>query len=187
GLVLPLDDPLELVETAERVRSVLKAPAKLDGLEVAMDVSVGIAVLDSHDSTSTDLLRRADVAMYQAKLGRVGSLLYDPSRDEFSRQRLRLSEDLRRGIGEGQLVRRYQPQIDAYTEQVRGVEALVRWSHPRQGLLPPAAFLPSARRAGLMLGLSEVVLRMVMEDARRWADNGFSFRVAMNFAPPELL
>jgi len=187
ALVLPMDDPLELVETAGRVRAVLKAPARLDGLEVAMDVSVGIAVRDSHDSTSTDLLRRADVAMYQAKLGRVGALLYDPSRDEFSRQRLRLSEDLRRGIGDGQLVVWYQPQIDAYTEQVRGVEALVRWSHPRQGLLPPAAFLPSARRAGLMLGLSEAVLRMVMDDTRRWADNGYSFRVAMNFAPPELL
>ncbi len=187
ALVLDADDPLELVETAELVREVLSAPARLDGLEVAMNASVGIAVREGDDSTSTDLLRRADVAMYQAKLGRVGSLLYDPGRDEFSRQRLRLSEDLRRGIGDGQLVVWYQPQIDAYTEQVRGVEALVRWSHPRQGLLPPAAFLPGARRSGLMLGLSEAVVRMVMDDARRWADDGFSFRVAMNFAPPELL
>ena len=165
ALVLDVDDPLELVETAERVRAVLSAPARLDGLEVAMHASVGIAVREGEVGTSTDLLRRADVAMYQAKLGRVGSLLYDPGRDEFSRQRLRLSEDLRRGIGDGQLVVWYQPQIDAYTEQVRGVEALVRWSHPRQGLLPPAAFLPGARRSGLMLGLSEAVVRMVMEDA----------------------
>ncbi len=187
ALVLDADDPLELVETAERVRQVLSAPARLDGLEVALNASVGIAVRESDVGTSADLLRRADVAMYQAKLGRVGSLLYDPGRDEFSRQRLRLSEDLRRGIGDGQLVVWYQPQIDAYTEQVRGVEALVRWSHPRQGLLPPAAFLPGARRSGLMLGLSEAVVRMVMDDARRWADDGFSFRVAMNFAPPELL
>jgi diguanylate cyclase (GGDEF)-like protein len=187
AVVLAADDHLQLVEMAEHLRAVLKAPARVDGLEVAMDASVGIAVRDSHDSTSTDLLRRADVAMYQAKLGRVGALVYDPGRDEFSRQRLRQSEDLRRGIGDGQLVVWYQPQVDAYTEQVRGVEALVRWSHPREGLLPPAAFLPSARRAGLMLSLSEVVLRMVMEDSRRWSDAGYSFRVAMNFAPPELL
>ena len=78
ALVLPMDDPLELVETAERVRQLLKAPARVDGLEVAMDVSVGIAVLDGHDSTSTDLLRRADVAMYQAKLGRVGRAAVRP-------------------------------------------------------------------------------------------------------------
>ena len=187
ALVLTQDDRLSLMETAQQVREVLSRPARLEGLEVAINASVGIAVRDSEDSTSTDLLRRADVAMYQAKQSRVGALLYDPTRDDFSRQRLRLTEDLRRGIGDGQLVVWYQPQVDAYTEQVRGVEALVRWSHPRQGLLPPAMFLPGARRSGLMLALSEAVIAMVLDDAKRWADEGFSFRVAMNFAPPELL
>ncbi len=81
----------------------------------------------------------------------------------------------------------YQPQIDANGEAVRGVEALVRWSHPRQGLLQPAMFLPEARRSGLMLALSEAVIALVLADAQRWAANGLEFRVAVNFAPTELL
>jgi diguanylate cyclase (GGDEF)-like protein len=187
ALVLDEDDPLVLLETAQQVRDVLLEPTRIDGLELAMNASVGITVREDSDHKSTDLLRRADVAMYQAKVTRAGALLYDPARDDFSRQRLRLAEDLRRGIADGQLVVWYQPQVDARTEDVLGVEALVRWSHPRQGLLPPALFLPGARRSGLMLALSEEVVSLVLADARQWASAGLSMRVAMNFAPTELL
>jgi diguanylate cyclase (GGDEF)-like protein len=187
ALVLDDDDPIRLLETAQQVREVLLAPTRIDGLELAMNASVGITVREDGDAKSTDLLRRADVAMYQAKVTRAGALLYDPSRDDFSRQRLRLAEDLRRGIADGQLVVWYQPQVDARTGEVLGVEALVRWSHPRQGLLPPALFLPGARRSGLMLALSEAVMGLVLQDARQWSAHGMQMRVAMNFAPTELL
>ena len=160
---------------------------RVEGLELAIRASIGITVKGDADVEGTDLLRRADVAMYEAKLTRSGTLLYDASRDGFSRHRLRLAEDLRRGIAEDQLVVWYQPQIDAATQRISGVEALVRWQHPTEGLLLPLNFLPDARRSGLMLALSEAVAHQVVTDARRWMDSGFSFRVGMNCAPPELL
>jgi predicted signal transduction protein with EAL and GGDEF domain len=116
-----------------------------------------------------------------------GALLYDLTQDGFSRDRLRRTDDLRRGIRDGQLVMWYQPQIDAATQQVTAVEGLVRWQHPTDGLLAPMTFLPDARRYGLMPELSHWVVSKVVDDARRWADDGFEFRVAMNCAPPELL
>src|SRR4029078_9572672 len=95
-------------------------------LELAMNASVGITVREEADSKSTDLLRRADVAMYQAKVPRAGALLSAPAGDDFSRQRLRLAEDLRRGIADGQLVVWYQPQGDARTEEGPGAQGLAR-------------------------------------------------------------
>jgi diguanylate cyclase len=187
ALVVASDDPVRLLETAQQVRDVLLQPTSIDDLELAIGASVGIAVRTPGDRVSTDLLRRADIAMYQAKVTKSGALLYDITRDDFSRRRLRLSEDLRRGIAGGELTVWYQPQIDSVGEAVRGVEALVRWSHPRQGLLQPAMFLPEARRSGLMLALSEAVIQLVLADAQRWAANGLEFRVAVNFAPTELL
>ena len=187
ALVLPLDDPTDLLEKAQLVRDVLARPLRVDELELAIGASVGITVRAPADTTSTDLLRRADVAMYQAKITKEGALLYDSSRDDFSRQRLRQAEDLRRGIASGELAVWYQPQVDAVTGAVAGVEALVRWSHPRDGLVLPALFLPQARRSGMMLALSEAVIELALADAERWAGNGVFMRVAVNIAPAELL
>jgi diguanylate cyclase (GGDEF)-like protein len=187
ALIVPLDSPIELVAAARRVLDILRVPASVDGLELAVNVSIGLSVRAEDDASSSDLLRRADVAMYQAKVTRAGALLYDPMRDNFSRKKLQLAEELRRAITRGELVAWYQPQVDARTGRVCGMEALVRWLHPDQGLLLPVTFLPAARRAGLMLALSEEVVRLVLADVRRWRSRGLEFRMAMNFAPPELL
>ena len=187
AVLLAEDDPLALLELAHRIRDDLLAPMQVENLELAVRSSLGIAVRTAEDTGAGDLLRRADVAMYDAKDSRTGALLYDATRDGFSRQRLRLAEDLRRGITEGQLSVWYQPQVDATTRQVVGAEALVRWEHPTLGLLQPSAFIPGARRSGLMLALSEVVVGAVVRDLLRWREEGFAFRVAMNSAPPELL
>ncbi len=181
------DDPIRLLEIAHELRDSLLEPLQIDGLELAIRASIGVTVRGAGDTGATDLLRRADVAMYEAKVTRSGTLLYDAARDGFSRQRLRMSEELRRGISEDQLVVWYQPQMDAATQHITGVEALVRWEHPTHGLMQPLHFLPDARRSGLMLALSEAVAHRVVTDARRWMDSGFDFRVAMNCAPPELM
>jgi EAL domain-containing protein (putative c-di-GMP-specific phosphodiesterase class I) len=113
--------------------------------------------------------------------------VYDPISDDFSRERLSLGDELRRAVDEGQLVLWYQPQIDAATHQVCGLEALVRWNHPQHGLMNPAQFLPVARRSGLMQALSEEVGRLAVRDLTRWQAQGLSPRVALNCAPPELM
>jgi diguanylate cyclase len=125
--------------------------------------------------------------MYQAKAAKAGALMYDPARDEFSRARLQIAEDLRAGLDRGELVVWYQPQVDTATERTRSAEALVRWHHPSQGLLPPGAFLPAARRAGLMPALTDEVLSQVVRDAARWRAQGQHLQVSVNVAPAELL
>jgi diguanylate cyclase (GGDEF)-like protein len=180
-------DELSLFETANRVIDALSQPLLVDGIEIAPSGSIGIAVHAESDAGSTELFRRADVAMYQAKLTGQRAVLYDPHNDDFSRTRLQLAEELRKGISDGQLRLHYQPQIAAATQQVCGVEALLRWEHPTQGRLGPLSFLPAARRAGLMLMLSEEVARMAAVDVHRWRLAGLDMRVAINCAPPELL
>jgi diguanylate cyclase len=187
AVVVATSDEIELLETAQVILDALSEPLVVDGIEICPSASVGITVHLDTDSSSSELLRRADVAMYQAKLTGTGAVLYDSHHDDFSRPRLQLAEDLRRGIAEGQLELWYQPQIDAATQQVCGLEALIRWQHPTQGLLSPAAFLPAARRAGLMLMLSDEMVRQAVADVKQLRAHGFLQRVAINCAPPELL
>jgi diguanylate cyclase len=186
AVVMPDVDELRLLRLANRIRESLLAPLAVEGLVISVRCSVGITT-SAVSADPTDLLRQADVAMYDAKSARSGALLYDSSRDEFSRSRLRQAEDLRRAIAGDQLELWYQPQVDAATTRVVAVEALVRWRHPEKGLLAPLAFLPDARRSGLMPALTEWVVRRVVLDARRWHDQGFDFTVSFNVAPPELL
>ena len=187
ALVLRADDEIAAVELGNEVGRIISEPMHVDGLRLCVTASIGIAVSSDEDAEAIDLLRRADVAMYEAKSARVGTLLYDISQDDFSRQRLRRTEELRQAIHGGELAMWYQPQVDAATQEVLAVEALVRWQHPDEGLLTPAAFLPDARRNGLMPALSVEVVRQVVTAARRWIDEGFEFRVALNCAPPEIL
>ncbi len=187
AVVVRLDDDIVLLETARRARDELLRPVLVNGMELAIRTSVGVAAGAGTDLAPSDVLRRAEVALNQARSARSAVVLYDATRDEFSHHRLALIEELRRGIENDQLVLWYQPQVDAVTDEVLGVEALVRWEHPQHGLLQPAAFLPDARRSGLMRALSEQVMRLAVTDARGWLDRGLDFHVAVNCAPPELL
>ena len=187
AVVAENNDEIELLECAQVILDALSEPLIVDGIEISPSASIGIAIQTEADTTGSELLRRADVAMYQAKLTQLGAVLYDPHRDDFSRLRLQQAEELRKGITDGQLVLWYQPQIDAVTRQVCGLEALIRWQHPTQGLLSPAAFLPAARRGGFMLTLSDEVARQAIADVKRLRAHGLNQRVAINCAPAELL
>jgi len=187
ALMVLEDDEATLVWLARQVRAAVSEPLSVEGLDITLGASVGLTRRTRGDSDAVQLLRRADVAMYRAKNLRLGESMYDPAHDEFSRERLEQIESLRSGIASGQLCLLYQPQIDAATRQVTGVEALVRWQHPEHGLLSPLAFLPEARRAGLMGSLTDAVFELVVADARCWATQSQTFTVAVNCAPPELL
>ena len=187
AVIVPSEDELELFEIAQTIRGVLRRPLRVEGIALSLDASVGIAIREESDTSAVEMLRRADVAMYEAKQSRAGVLLFDRAQDGMSHLRLLRGEALRQAIADGQLIAWYQPQVDARTRQVVAMEALVRWWHPTEGLLPPIAFLPDARRAGLMPALTEAIMRQVIADAVRWREEGFAFRVAMNWAPPELV
>ncbi|MBC7559336.1 MAG: diguanylate cyclase, partial [Dermatophilaceae bacterium] len=147
AIILDTTDEIELMETAHGVLRELAKPIVIEEIEISPSGSIGVTVALAGDKDGSEVLRRADVAMYQAKKSGLGVALYDAQQDEFSRSRLQLAEELRRAIADGQIEVWYQPQLDAATMQVSGLEALVRWRHPTQGVISPVSFLPAARRA----------------------------------------
>jgi diguanylate cyclase (GGDEF)-like protein len=180
-------DEIELMETGHHVLAELAKPLLVEGIEISPGASIGVTVARGESVDGSEALRRADVAMYQAKSSGLGVALYDAQLDEFSRSRLQLAEELRKGLVDGQIEVWYQPQLDAATMQVSGLEALVRWRHPHQGVISPISFLPAARRAGLMAQLSEVVARQAVADLLDFHRADIDLTVAINCAPPELL
>jgi diguanylate cyclase (GGDEF)-like protein len=187
AIVVAGTDEIALMETAHGVLRELAKPLLVEGIEISLGASIGVTVVDAASIDGSEAMRRADVAMYQAKSSGLGVALYDAELDEFSRSRLQLAEDLRKALNEGQIEVWYQPQLDAATMEVAGLEALVRWRHPQQGVISPVTFLPAARRAGLMARLSELVARRAVEDLLERQRAGIDLRVAINCAPPELL
>ncbi len=187
AVVASSEDEITLMEIAQTVLVAVRTPLIVDGIMLSADASIGITTRHPTDTLSSELLRRADVAMYEAKDRRAGATIYDPDSDDFSRERLSLGDELRRAILDRQLVLWYQPQIDAVTQKVSGLEALVRWDHPVRGPMNPASFLPVARRAGLMQAMSEEVGRLAVADLARWQADHLTPRVAINCAPPELM
>jgi diguanylate cyclase (GGDEF)-like protein len=174
------------LRAARRVLAGLLGAFVIDGLELFVSASAGVAVAPGHGMDGATLLRKADVAMYQSKRTRAGPALYRVGTDPNSRTRLESATALRRAIGEGQLVCHYQPQVDVATGVPLGMEALARWDDPRRGLLPPGEFLELAENAGLMGQLFDVVLRTALADCRRWRDGLDHLRIAVNLAASSL-
>lgn len=187
AIILESTDEKELMGTAHEMLTRLAEPTFIDDRDISPSASIGVTVARPDDSDSGSVLRRADVAMYQAKKSGLGVALYDTGLERYSQSRLTLAEELHDGIAEGQIEVWYQPQIEAATMRVSGLEALLRWRHPTQGILGPASFLAAARRVGLMNQLSELVVQQAIDDFDTLWRTEFDLRVAINCAPPELL
>ena len=187
AIISPSSDALELLETANLIHEALMDVVHVDGVDLTLSASVGITLQEATDANAIDLFRRADIAMYQAKLVRSTTEFYDSEKDEFSRQRLRMGEELRRSLREHQLEVWYQPKVDVLTWENMGVEALIRWRHPEHGLLAPQAFLGVARRAGLMADLTTYIFRQCLADYEDWRSQGINLGIAINIAPQEML
>jgi diguanylate cyclase (GGDEF)-like protein len=186
-LLGPGGDASFATTVAQRILAHLEEPFRLEGVDLHIDASVGIALAPEHASDFTGLLQRADVAMYQAKHQGTGWELYDPERDHHSRDRLETIEQLRAAVQQGQLVLHYQPKIDLRSGRVVGVEALVRWNHPERGLVYPDQFLLIAEQTGLMRPLTLAVLEMALGQCRAWRDEGLELSVAVNLSVTSLL
>jgi diguanylate cyclase (GGDEF)-like protein len=173
-------------QLAQKVRSALAMPFDLEGIAVQIDASVGIALGRRRGDDIHLLLRRADVAMYEAKATGQGQCLSTSDEVDRGGDRLRLIEQLREALTDGQLVLHYQPKVDLGHGGLHGVEALVRWAHPARGLLYPDAFLQVATDAGLMAELTETVLREALDQAGRWRADGHNLTVAVNLSARSL-
>jgi diguanylate cyclase (GGDEF)-like protein len=187
AVLLPGSDAAGAVAIVERIRLILDEPFAIRGLNLHAEASIGIAAFPEHAEDGDTLVRRADVAMYQAKESKAGWEIYVAARDLHSRDRLQLMGDLRRAIDEGQLELHYQPKLDLGSNEICGVEALVRWRHPTRGLLGPMQFIPLAERTALMRPLTLCVLDAALKQNRQWRDEGLDLSVAVNLSVPNLL
>ncbi len=183
GVLLHEVDRTAAVHLAERVRSVLEEPVMLDDQPVVMSASIGIAVFPQDGITYDDLLRHADIAMYDAKeRGRNTCREYEADTSTVGRSRIALETDLRRALLDDQLVVLFQPEVELATDRVVGLEALVRWDHPVLSRLGPDRFLHAAEEAGLSLALDAWVLRNACRQAQQWRSRRPDLRVAVNVA-----
>jgi diguanylate cyclase (GGDEF)-like protein/PAS domain S-box-containing protein len=152
----------------------------LDGRTVHVSPSIGIALFPDHGITSAELLHRADLAMYAAKRSGRGHTVFNAVHETQTDEQLALLLDLRHCIAREELVLHYQPKIDLATRVVCGVEALVRWRHPTQGLLLPAAFMPEVERTHLIEPLTRWVLDEALRQQSVWREEGFDLTMAVN-------
>jgi diguanylate cyclase (GGDEF)-like protein len=173
-------DPYVLQGIASRLISSISAPYSINGQNIVIGASVGIAVIDHRTSAAADIMRYADIALYRAKNeGRKRACIYDAAMEEDLSSRKLLEADLREAIENNHLLLAYQPVVNNSGEKVIGVEALVRWNHPVRGDITPTEFIPVAEDSGLISALGEWVLRRACLDGKNWPGT----TVAVNVSP----
>jgi diguanylate cyclase (GGDEF)-like protein len=187
AMVVKLAPGDDAKHTAERILDRIRQPFVVDGARLRVEVSAGVAEGMSDHGSVSELLRRADVAMYAAKASGSRVERYDPQLDEDNRNRLETIQDLDAAIIHDQFLLHYQPKLDVRTGSIVGAEALVRWQHPVRGLLYPDAFLPLVEVSGMMGAVTRLVLRAAVEQIAAWRAAGMAIRVAVNLSPSDLL
>lgn len=187
AVVLPATESDEGLWIAERLIETLQEPIEVEGLRLRVGTSAGVATFPVHGSIGTDLIQRADVAMYVAKRGRAGVSVYRPEDDFSSVRQLTLNGELRKAIAEDHLGLFFQPKIDARTGDVVCVEALVRWVHPKHGILPPDEFIGLAENSGLIRPLTRWVVDRAVRQCAAWRGDGADLTVAVNLSARNLL
>jgi len=186
GAVLIDTDPVYAAGLAQRLTALLEQPFVLNAVSVRISASIGIAMAPTDATDSVGLMRCADVAMYRAKLGQRSYEVYQADIDDGG-NRLVLVDELRAAVDRRELVLHYQPQVDLRTGETAAVEALVRWPHPRLGMIPPLEFLPLAEEAGLMSQLTQMVLEQALTQCAAWWAGGTRLAVSVNISSSNLL
>jgi len=187
-LLQDIAEPREAAAVAQKLLNELGKPCRVGSHDLACAASIGIACVPQDGDEVSTLLRLADHAMYRAKqLGRNGYQFFSGMLNDDAAAAAELAEDLRAGVERGELFLVYQPRIDIATRKAVGAEALLRWRHPRHGVLAPEAFLPLAENIGLLVRLGGWILREACIQGRRWMDAGIRpFSVVVNLSARQL-
>jgi diguanylate cyclase (GGDEF)-like protein/PAS domain S-box-containing protein len=171
-LLEEVTDPNEVVAVAERILSALRSPVDIAGRAVTIGVSIGIELSTPADERGDELLRRADLALYRAKAdGKGGYAVFDPSLESHALERLELETDLRLALDRQELKLVYQPILRLDDGRIGEVEALLRWHHPRRGIVSPLTFVPIAEATGLIVPIGQWVLEEACRQLRAWRDD----------------
>jgi diguanylate cyclase (GGDEF)-like protein len=179
-----LTGPEDLLRPIEVLQGLLRKPVEHSGRSFTISASLGAAIHDDPDADPLHLLKNADVALYEAKSGgRNRCVVFQPAMRTQVEQRIELLREVRLAIAQGEFDLYYQPVVDLAANRVAGFEALMRWNHPEQGVLPPAAFMAAFEDTDLSLQLGEVAFERALGQMRAWLDEGVEFgRVAVNIS-----
>jgi diguanylate cyclase (GGDEF)-like protein/PAS domain S-box-containing protein len=188
-LVENLEDPSQAAVVASKIQENFKTPYKIAGRELHITTSIGISIYPEDGQTVADLTKNADAAMYQAKeQGRNNYRYYTSELTRTAFERLLLETELRSALQKGQLLLYYQPQISLKDGQMTGAEAVLRWHHPRLGIIPPARFIPLAEESGLIHEIGHWVLREACEQTRYlYRQDLFQGRMALNLSVRQIM
>jgi diguanylate cyclase (GGDEF)-like protein len=178
--------PDQALEFAEEVLEIIRLPITVGDMDLSVDACIGISMSPAHGRDSHELLRCADVAMYHAKKSVGNVTMYGRELDPHTRERLSLMSDLKSALVLNQLVLHYQPKINLQTAEVSGVEALIRWNHPVNGMIPPDQFIPMAEVSPIINQISRWVIDEAIEQIRSWQQSGLDLQVAVNISARNL-
>jgi diguanylate cyclase (GGDEF)-like protein/PAS domain S-box-containing protein len=179
----------DAVDLTERIQKELQRPFQLGDMEVTISASIGITFSTNGYQTAEQIIRDADIAMYKAKSrGKAQYALFDSSLHQHVAAQLKLENELRRALGQGQIYLHYQPIYSLRDHKLMGFEALVRWQHPEHGALEPATFIPTAEDTGLIVPLGTWVLHEACRQLRAWKDahKGVNLRMNVNVSSLQL-
>ncbi len=174
----PIVSAAEVATLADEIGEAVRAPLRIDGYDVDVDVSIGAAIAPEHGGEVDELLKKADVALYDVKnAGRGAFRLFRPEMTARAVERMEVERDLRRGLANDEFELHYQPIVSLADDRIVAVEALARWRHPQRGLVPPGEFIPVAEEVGLIDALGEWALKTACAEAAGWSSDA---RVAVN-------
>ena len=169
-------------QAAKKILHALEQPFVVDGHNIDVGASIGIALCPEHGEEADTLMRHADVAMYVAKRTKRGSAVYAPHHDEHTAAHLALIGELRHAVAHDELVLHYQPVVALASGRTIGVEALLRWRHPKHGLTLPDQFVPAAEETELIQPLARWGLNQGLGQLRRWLDDGLEIDLSVNLS-----
>jgi len=178
----------EVLAIVARINEELAEPFKISGKQLFISMSAGIAIFPEHGDSADALIRHANIALYHGRLaGSSSHTFFMQEMGQSTDHRLTLEHDLRQALDQNEFELYFQPQMGLKSRHIKGVEALIRWNHPRLGLLPPGEFLPVAEEAGFIEELGEWVIKKAFHTLHKWEERGIApERVAINISPRHL-
>ncbi len=187
AMILPDSNKKVIADRANALLKALEKPFNIHGSTITVSASIGITVYPEHGDNVTDMLSRADSAMYSAKKSKQGVMLYEPTNDHSPLGHLTMVTDLRKALSRGEFELYYQPQINLKTNEIVAVEALGRWMHSRYGMVNPDVYISKLEQIGLIEKYTTWAIETSLKNAIEWRDSGRQLKVSVNISVTDLL
>lgn len=183
-LIDPIESEQHFEAVMQKIITVVSVPIVIKGREIQVTPSIGVALFPNNGTQITELMRHADLAMYHAKdTGKNDFAYFSKELSDAAESKMTLVSELRSALKDNQFETYFQPRVEVSSNSIVGAEALVRWNHPTQGLVPPGVFITACEESGLISELGKVVFKDAIVAQRSWAEQGHNIRISVNLSP----